>query len=142
MCIFLGGLVLFYQWRLPAGNARRVEARVVGLDSQIAEKHYLRQTETYATLVLPDGRFVKLLPPNDGMGCRQDDLIWVAEYDNRYRIESSDCRRPRTLSSAIYPICAVIRHKPSVPMQSHVNRLVLVLLAGKSFLALAINVDA
>jgi hypothetical protein len=93
-CAFLGGLVLFYKWQLPIGKPRRVEARLVSFDSQIADKYYLRGTETYATLVLPDGRIVRLLLPNDGMGCRRDDLVWVAEYDNRYRVESLDCHRP------------------------------------------------
>lgn len=93
-CAFLGGLVLFYQWQLPEGKPRRVEARVVGFDSQIADKAFLRGTETYATLALPNGQLVRLHLPNDGMGCRRDDLIWVAEYDNRYRVENLDCHRP------------------------------------------------
>jgi|JI10StandDraft_1071094.scaffolds.fasta_scaffold184855_3 hypothetical protein len=92
--VFLGGLALFYQWQLPEGKPRRVEARVVGFDSLIAHRYYLRGSETYATLALPNGQLVRLLLPNDGMGCRRDDLVWVAEYNNRYRVEGLDCHRP------------------------------------------------
>lgn len=93
-CAFLGGLVLLYQWQLPEGKPRRIEARVVGFDSLIAHRYYLRGPDTYATLALPNGRLVRLLLPNDGMGCRRDDLIWVVEYNNRYRVENLDCHRP------------------------------------------------